>query len=171
MDEAAPQAAAGATAQRATCVEVSPAPSVPALAALRTSSTPPFAALPTAPGMARGYVRAALAAWGQTELTDHAETIASELVTNAVEASSNAAGGTGTPVICLCLLSDKATLRIECWDQAPGIPVLCQADPLAETGRGLAIIDAISRGSWGCQLAIGQPGKCVWAEIRFASTE
>ena len=29
----------------------------------------------------------------------------------------------------------------------------------------LAIIDAITSGCWGCQPAIGQDGKCVYAEI------
>jgi hypothetical protein len=36
---------------------------------------------------------------------------------------------------------------------------------IAETGRGLAIVDSLTRGAWGCQPAIGQVGKCVWAEI------
>ena len=148
------------------------APGAPAPAALRASSaSPPFAALPTAPGMARGHVREALAGWGLAELVGDAEAIACELVTNAVEASRRAADGTRTLLIRLCLLADQDRLTIECWDQAPGIPVLRQADALAETGRGLAIINAMTSGSWGCQPAIGQDGKCVWAQIPFASTE
>ena len=58
-----------------------------------------------------------------------------------------------------------AVLTIKCWDQAPGVPVLRAAPGLAENGRGLAIIDSLTRGAWGCQPAIGQAGKCVWAEI------
>ena len=141
-------------------------PSMPTRAAQRaSSSTPPFAALPTAPGMARGHVRATLAGWGLAELGDDAETIASELVTNAVEASAGAPDNTGTLVIRLCLVTDGDILTIECWDQAPGVPVLCEASVFAETGRGLAIIDSFTRGAWGCQPAIGRAGKCVWAQI------
>ena len=73
------------------------------------------------------------------------------------------------PVIRVCLVSDGDVLTIECWDQAPGIPVLRQVDGFAETGRGLAIIDAITGGRWGCQPVIGQDGKCVYAEIPLRS--
>ena len=52
------------------------------------SATPPFAPLPTAPGLARGHVRAILALWGLGELADTTEMIASELTTNAVNASA-----------------------------------------------------------------------------------
>jgi anti-sigma regulatory factor (Ser/Thr protein kinase) len=130
-----------------------------------SSATPPFAALSTAPSMARGHVRATLAGWGLTDLTEDAEMIASELVANAVEASAMATDGTGTLVIRLCLLTDGDVLTIESWDQAPGFPVLREADALAETGRGLAIVDAITGGCWGCRPAIGRDGKCVWGKI------
>jgi hypothetical protein len=33
------------------------------------------------------------------------------------------------------------------------------------SGTPQAIIDSLTRGAWGCQPAIGQAGKCVWAEI------
>jgi hypothetical protein len=52
------------------------------------SATPPFAALPTAPGLARGHVRATLAEWGLGEFADTAELIASEMTANAVNASA-----------------------------------------------------------------------------------
>jgi hypothetical protein len=60
-------------------------------------------------------------------------------------------------------------LTIEVWDQAPGVPVLRSATGLAETGRGLTIIDTLTGGCWGCQPAIGQAGKCVWAEVPCAT--
>jgi hypothetical protein len=63
------------------------------------------------------------------------------------------------------LVADGGVLTIECWDQAPGCPVLREAGALAETGRGLAIIDAITSGCWGYQPAVGQVGKCVWGRI------
>jgi anti-sigma regulatory factor (Ser/Thr protein kinase) len=138
-----------------------PAPAAPWIA----SATPPFAAINTAPGLARGYVRATLSEWGLGEFVDDARVIASELVTNAVRASAPVLASGYMPVIRVCLVTDGDVLTIECWDQAPEFPVLSQADGLAESGRGLGIIDAITSGCWGCQPAIGQVGKCVWAKI------
>jgi hypothetical protein len=43
----------------------------------------PLAALPTAPGVARGHVRAVAREWGLSELSAIAELLVSELVTNA----------------------------------------------------------------------------------------
>jgi anti-sigma regulatory factor (Ser/Thr protein kinase) len=128
------------------------------------SATPPFAALVTAPGLARGHVRATLAEWDLGELADTAELIASEMTANAVNASAPAQAAGNVLVIRLRLLTDGSVLTIECWDQAPGVPVLCAASGLAETGRGLTIVDSLSE-AWGWQPAIGQVGKCVWAEI------
>jgi hypothetical protein len=73
--------------------------------------------------------------------------------------------GVDALLIRVCLLTNGDVLAIEVWDQAPGVPVLGDAAGLAEAGRGLAIIDALTSGRWGCQPAIGQLGKCVWAEI------
>jgi hypothetical protein len=87
------------------------------------------------------------------------------MTANAVNASTPVQAAGNVLVIRLCLLTDGAVLTIECWDQAPGVPVLRAAPGLAENGRGLAIIDSLTRGAWGCQPAIGQAGKCVWAEI------
>lgn len=130
-----------------------------------SSATPPFAALPTAPGMARGHVNAALAGWGLSEFTDAAALIAREMVANAVAASAPVQAGADMLVIRVCLITNGDVLTIECWDQAPGVPVLREPAALAESGRGLAIIDNLTGGTWGCQPAIGQAGKCVWAEI------
>jgi Histidine kinase-like ATPase domain len=129
------------------------------------SATPPFAPLPTAPGMARGHVRATLAQWGLGELADTTEMIVSELTANAVNASAALQAAGSVPVIRLCLITDGETLVVECWDHAPGFPSLRQTSELAETGRGLAIIDSLTGGSWGWQPANGHVGKCVWAEI------
>jgi anti-sigma regulatory factor (Ser/Thr protein kinase) len=129
------------------------------------SATPPFAALPTAPGLARGHTRAALAGWGLGELADTAELIASEMTANAVNASAPAQAAGPVLVIRLCLVTDGDVLIIECWDQAPGVPVLREASGFAETGRGLAIVDTLTGGAWGCRPAIGRAGKCVWAKI------
>jgi hypothetical protein len=129
------------------------------------SATPPFAPLRTAPGMARGHVRATLAQWGLGELADTTEMTASEMTANAVNASTAVQAADSVPVIRLCLITDGETLVVECWDQAPGFPLLREVSEFAETGRGLAIIDSLTGGAWGWQPANGHPGKCVWAEI------
>jgi len=145
----------------ATRSSAAPAPAIRAA----VSSTPPFAALPTAPGLARGHVRAALAEWGLSEFADTAELIASEMTANAVNASAPVQTAGTVLVIRLCLVTQGHVLTVECWDQAPGMPVLQEAPGFAETGRGLAIIDSLTGGAWGCRPAIGQVGKCVWADI------
>jgi hypothetical protein len=98
-------------------------------------------------------------------VADAAELVADELTTNAVNASARVQSAGGLLVLRLRLVTDGETLTIECWDQAPGVPVPRPAPGLAEAGRGLAIINALSGGAWGCQPAIGQVGKCVWATI------
>jgi hypothetical protein len=87
------------------------------------------------------------------------------MTANGVNASAPVQATGRVLVIRLCLVTDGETLAIECWDQAPGIPVLRAASGLAETGRGLAIIDALTGGAWGWLPAIGRADKCVWADI------
>lgn len=130
-----------------------------------SSATPPLAALDSAPGVARGHVKATLAGWDLAGCTDTPILIASELVSNAVEASARAPFVVGVLVIRVCLITNGDLLTIECWDQAPGVPALRVVPELADRGRGLAIIDHLTGGAWGYRPAIGQPGKCVWAVI------
>ncbi len=137
---------------------------VPVAKGRLSSSMPPFAALRESPRMARAYASVVLSVWGLGEFSDDAGLILDELVANAVTASERA-GDADILVIRVCLITDGDVLTIEVWDQAPGVPQLRNAGPLAESGRGLAIVDDLTRGSWGCQPAIGQRGKCVWAEL------
>jgi hypothetical protein len=131
-----------------------------------------LAALPTAPGHARAYVRAAVHAWGISSLAEVAELVATELVTNAVCASEGpdlhpSNQDDQAPAIGLCLLlTDGARLRIEVWDQAAGFPLLYEASADSDSGRGLALVDAMTEGHWGWHpAAISNAAKCVWAEI------
>src|SRR5579875_592888 len=134
------------------------------------STLPPLAALPTAPGTARAHVGAVLAHWQMSALADLAELIATELVTNALRASTTPAGGPcyvngRVALIWVCLMSDGLRALIEVHDRAEGAPVLRDAGPYAETGRGLHLIDALTGGDWGWYSKRPQPGKCVWAVI------
>ena len=135
-----------------------------------TSSMPPLGALRTAAGSARAHVRLTLADWQLGDLADTSELVTSELVTNALEASTTPAGqpvyiGGNMAVIGLRLHSNRSRLLIEVYDQGQGSPVLKNAASDAEEGRGLSIVHKLTGGRWGWHPVAGQPGKVVWAEI------
>lgn len=135
-----------------------------------SSAMAPLGALPTAPGCARAYVRSTLVAWNFGHLADMAELVVSEMVTNAVVAStahSSSLYVSGrVPVTWVRLFSDSFRLVIEVWDQAPGVPVEGKAAPDDESGRGLPLVDALTDGRWGWLPGPpGLPAKCVWAEL------
>jgi hypothetical protein len=68
----------------------------------------------------------------------------------------------------LRLLSDAARVVIEVWDTNPLPPVVTQADPDDESGRGLMLVDALCE-HWGWTVPDGWCGKAVWAEISAAT--
>ena len=133
-----------------------------------SSAMAPLGVLPTAPGCARAYVPFTLAAWNFGHFAETAELVVSEMVTNAVEASTVHGSplyvGGRMLVVWVRLFSDGFRLIIEVVDQAPGVPVEGKAVPDDECGRGLPLVDAFTDGHWGWLL--GPPGKCVWAELR-----
>jgi serine/threonine-protein kinase RsbW len=103
-----------------------------------------LAAMPSAPFWARRHTRATLRSWRVwPETIDTAELLVSELVTNAVKFS-----GPGPACLTLILRYGAGQLRIEVADPGPGSPVAAAADPDAESGRGLLLIEALSR-EWG----------------------
>jgi anti-sigma regulatory factor (Ser/Thr protein kinase) len=119
-----------------------------------SSSLPAFGALVSAPRMARAHLRDILALWGLPHLSEQAEYVVSELVTNAVNASAK----DGNPLydelgrmltIGLTLRTDARLLRIEVWDRAHGAPVQRNADLSAVSGRGLAMVAYFSSARWG----------------------
>jgi anti-sigma regulatory factor (Ser/Thr protein kinase) len=119
------------------------------------------------------HLRSVLAEWHMDAFTESAELIISELVTNAVQASTDESGNPvyhdgGMAVIRVRLLSDRARLLVEVWDRAPGIPVRRYPKGIEETGRGLALVDALSL-TWGWRHVPDPGGKCVWAELRLAT--
>jgi anti-sigma regulatory factor (Ser/Thr protein kinase) len=121
-----------------------------------------FAPLPTAIACARLHAVVILREWGLGELTEDAEIIVSELMTNAQRAS---AGLGGRPPIALRLFADAGRLVIEAWDQAPFTVAPEAPDEDAERGRGLLIVAALSN-RWGSEHVT--PGvKVVWAELEI----
>ncbi len=129
-------------------------------------------ALPTAVGSARVHARVLVSEWAMDDMAEDVTLIVSELVTNAVLASTNADGrpkykdaSAGMPVVHLRLSSDHVRLVIEVWDLSPQAPEARQPEPPAENGRGLVLVEALSQ-RWGWERVSGWPGKVVWAELR-----
>ncbi|WP_316773325.1 SpoIIE family protein phosphatase [Streptomyces sasae] len=108
---------------------------------------------PSAPGRARRLTRQALAGWGLEELTDTAELLVSEIVTNAVRHASR-------PISLRLLRTD--VLRCEVGDDVPQLPRLRRALPSEEHGRGLYLVNRLAR-RWGTT-RLGT-GKIVWFEL------
>jgi anti-sigma regulatory factor (Ser/Thr protein kinase) len=123
----------------------------------------PLAALPTAPGVARGHVRTVAREWGLADLADTAELLVSELVTNAVQVSAKLQTA-GTPVIHLWVTSDRVSMVIHVWDASSEMPVRrLDADELDEEGgRGLLLVETLSK-DWGAYRKAD--GKVVWCLI------
>ena len=118
--------------------------------------------LPTAPSCAREVSRLQLAEWGMSALSEAADVIVTELVTNAVQTSRC---HTGPAQLGFRMSVSGPRVRIEVWDTAPGRPRLrTDVAALDESGRGLQLVDALSGGRWGSgHCSVG--GKVVWAEI------
>lgn len=83
---------------------------------------------------------------------------ATELLTNVIDHL-----GAGTPVTVRVSATLHGHTRIEVTDPDPGaLPVLVSATGAAESGRGLALVDQLSR-RWGVDQ--GADRKTVWCEL------
>jgi hypothetical protein len=131
----------------------------------------PLNATPTAPRLARIFTVMVVGDWGLPALAEDGELVASELTANVIHAATGPGrrprhGGAGKlPVLWLRLLSDRARLQVEVWDNIPaarGVPTLRHADPDDESGRGLELVDAVSL-DWGWEHQPGDGLKRVWA--------
>lgn len=130
-----------------------------------------FSATPGAPRQARAFVRWQLAVWELPQLLDNAELITSELVTNAVSATN----AVRTPpmassmfpvalrMVAVRLRVSSGSLFVEVWDVSSRVPVAEESGELGESGRGLALIGALSK-KWGHHVAPDR-GKIVWCEL------
>lgn len=126
-----------------------------------TSGIPHLGALMTAPGLVRAHIRATLALWNLSVMKDAAEVVASELASNAVLAladpeTADEEHPLGVPrligdrpaTIAFRMRSDGGCLLIELWDPDDRMPVLTEAGDDEESGRGLAMVDALCM-TWG----------------------
>lgn len=131
-------------------------------------------ALRTATPCARLHARTVMCEWGMVSAAESIELVVSELVTNAVRASTYPDGRpryddnvAGIPVVHLRLSSDRVRVVIEVWDTNPEPPVAKQASPDDESGRGLMLVEALCE-QWRWEVVPGWRGKLVWAELRMA---
>ena len=129
-------------------------------------------ALPSAVPCARLHTRHILWEWGLQPLTDQAELIVSELITNAAHASetltaSRYAGrwAPGRPPVRLWLHGQQQRIAIQVWDANNQLPVRQAADPDAESGRGLLLVESLTD-AWGYYRPQRSSGKIVWATVR-----
>ena len=102
---------------------------------------------PAAAAQARRLTRQTLTRWDMADLTDDAETIASEIVANAINAATEPRGT--LPAIILGIHHSPGQLRITVWDNGPGHPQPTDTDPDDERGRGLGIVNALTANNWG----------------------
>jgi hypothetical protein len=125
-----------------------------------------LAAQPTAPSVVRGHVRVVAHEWGLADLADTAELLASELSTNAVQASQRLCTRADlaiVPVIKLGLTSDGLALVIHLWDASDEMPVLNDFAADDENGRGLFLVSTLGK-DWGFYRKT-EGGKVVWVMI------
>jgi hypothetical protein len=123
---------------------------------------------PIAVPHARARVREILADWGLPAKADDTLLVVSELVTNALRSAPGSGGGK-SPVR-LWLLANSASVAVLVCDAMASAPQLGEAGPDDESGRGLAIVDAISIG-WGWCPLPDQDGKVVWALLNSTQPE
>lgn len=89
-----------------------------------------------------------------SDVVDDCLLVVSELISNAVKAGCVAVG--------LTVEVHRDHVRIAADDDAPGVPRRVTVGPGDRSGRGLAIVEALSR-TWGVQP--GAHGKRVWADV------
>ncbi len=113
----------------------------------------------------RDFTRVTLRDWGLDALTDLAELVVSELVTNALRHGIPAARTLGEQhYVRLRLLAQAPFVMCMVSDPERTIPVLGDTDPAAESGRGLTVVEACCV-RWGWHL-LDEGGKVVWALLR-----
>lgn len=113
-----------------------------------------FEASYASPRRTRAFVGSTARGWGLGDVGSLAELLVSEVVTNAVEHGTS--GGT------VEIMALPAGLRVEVSDRSTGLPELQHPTDQEPTGRGLAIVDQLSRW-WGVER--NSAGKTVWFEV------
>jgi anti-sigma regulatory factor (Ser/Thr protein kinase) len=113
---------------------------------------------------AREFATRTLTSWGLPDLVDDAVVIISELVTNAIRHGlpPYAAAAGDAPIKLSLVRQGRFVVFIVC-DPSDQDPKVRPADDVCENGRGLHVIEALSR-VWGWT-PLPSGGKAVWAAL------
>lgn len=107
----------------------------------------------------RHFVEDRLCQYGYTRLADDGAVVAGELLANARQHAR--------PPVTVAVIIDDDLVRIEVSDASPHAPVRPAPNLSNMTGRGLALVEALSQ-RWGFRREDGG-GKTVWAELVTAT--
>lgn len=153
---------------------------------VRTETTGPVGAFAVwtlgdsdrSPGLARNYTHSALCGWGLEELDDSIAVAVSEMVTNAMchnrRPDARTEGPTGDPCaervqpVLLSLARQDRSVLCVVVDAGCSAPEVREPGELAESGRGLHIIECLSD-DWGWTVP-SPAGKAVWATFSTADS-
>ncbi|MFF4805311.1 ATP-binding protein [Streptomyces sp. NPDC001351] len=117
-----------------------------------------FIAHPSEVAQLRRTLRLRLILWGLPDHVDAAQICVSELVTNVIRHV-----GEGTPTTLRMTLSESH-LRLEVEDpDTRALPTLLAASTALESGRGMALVDAVTDHRWG--VILRSSSKVVWCEL------
>lgn len=111
---------------------------------------------------ARHFTRCTLPSWGMDGLVDDVAIAVSEMVTNALRHGVGGMNGRVSPQsVWLGMLRQGATVMCVVFDPGGDVPVAGEPDWMAESGRGLWVVEALSE-AWGWTPPV-RGGKAVWA--------
>lgn len=113
----------------------------------------------------RRILRLYLATREMDDLYDPASLALTELVANVVRHCPDRRAA-----VLLLRLPEGRGLRVEVTDTSPRRPLSTAVDELAEGGRGVVIVDAVTD-RWGWAPLTGRPGKTVWFECDAKAAE
>ncbi|MGG2461331.1 ATP-binding protein [Streptomyces sp. RGM 3693] len=116
---------------------------------------------------ARRFTGATLSGWQLKPLVDNAALVVTELLSNALRYGLAKPAGPSRPAaphqLWMGLLRCRDLVLCTVCDHSTDVPVLREPDHLAQSGRGLHIIDCLSS-SWGWTTPTAA-GKAVWAAL------
>ncbi|MFD6343122.1 ATP-binding protein [Streptomyces roseolus] len=113
---------------------------------------------------ARRFAHETLTSWGLQRCADDATLVAVELMTNAATHALTAESDEETATAWLGLSCTDRTVTCTVSDPSAQRPRTTTQDPLAEVGRGMRIVTALSD-DWGCDIHPDGTGKAVWAHL------
>ncbi|MBR7824938.1 ATP-binding protein [Actinospica sp. MGRD01-02] len=124
-----------------------------------------------APGLGRRFITQLCDLWGvEDDAAERALLLGSELVTNAVLATSRLLGRHWGRFIVVRASVTASELRVEVLDHSPDMPVVQQSDADSESGRGLILVSELAD-EWGCRPEparyLAHDGKAVWFALKL----